>query len=55
MVYINLEKAVFASREDEFHVHVAKSTDEACKLIQVGFEYVTGEYNDGDKLFRKRK
>jgi integrase len=55
MVYINLEKAVFASRDDEFHVHVAKSTDEACKLIQVGFEYVTGEYDDGGKIFRKRK
>jgi hypothetical protein len=55
IVYVNLEKAVFASRDDEFHMHVAKSTDEACKLIRVGFEYVAGDYNDGGKIFRKRK
>jgi hypothetical protein len=24
-------------------------------LIEAGFEYVTGEYNDGGKIFRKRK
>jgi hypothetical protein len=31
------------------------SSDEAIKLIEAGFDYVTGEYNDGGKLFRKRK
>jgi len=25
------------------------------KLIQVGFEFITGEYSDGGKIFRKRK
>jgi hypothetical protein len=28
---------------------------EACILIDVGFEFVTGEYNDGGKIFRKLK
>lgn len=42
-------------KSDEFHVKVAKTTQEACKLVKVGFEYVTGEYHDGGKIFRKRK
>jgi hypothetical protein len=27
------------------------NVQEACALIEVGFEYVTGEYNDGGKIF----
>lgn len=55
MVYINLEKAAFTITDEQFHVCVAKTVDEACKLVQLGFEYVTGNYNDGSKIFRKRK
>lgn len=55
MVYVNLEAAIFTDRNDEFHVAVAKDTEEACKLVKVGFEYVTGEYRDGGMIFRKRK
>ena len=40
---------------DQYHSAVAENTDEARKLIETGFEYVTGEYNDGGKIFRKRK
>jgi hypothetical protein len=29
--------------------------EEACDLMEAGFEYVTGEYHDGGKIFRKRK
>ena len=42
-------------KEDEFHVKVAKDVDEACELVEAGFQYVTGEYDDGGKIFRKRK
>jgi len=28
---------------------------EACGLVEAGFEYVTGNYDDGGKIFRKRK
>jgi hypothetical protein len=52
MLYINLEQAVFATKSDEFHVKVAKTLEEACKLMEVGFEYITDM--DGKKLFRKR-
>jgi integrase len=38
---------------DEFHSAVAKTIEEARKLIESGFEYVTEL--DGIKLFRKRK
>lgn len=56
MVYVNLEAAIFTDRNnDEFHVAVAKNVEEACNLVKVGFEYVTGEYDDGGKIFRKRK
>jgi len=39
----------------EFTVRVANNVEEACRLIETGFEYVTGEYADGGKIFRKRK
>lgn len=42
-------------RAEEFYVKVAHNTEEACELVGAGFEYVTGEYNDGGKIFRKRK
>jgi hypothetical protein len=44
---------MFNDANDEFHVKVAESLQEACKLLEVGFEYVTDM--DGKKLFRKRK
>jgi len=53
LIYINLEKALFQNAADEFHVKVAQNLDEACKLLEVGFEYVTEI--DGAQIFRKRK
>ena len=38
-----------------FYAAIANTPDEAIKLIEAGFDYVTGEYHDGGKLFRKRK
>jgi hypothetical protein len=40
-------------QEDEYHVRTAKTIEEACKLVEAGFEHVT-EMEDV-KLFRKRK
>ena len=40
---------------DEYYSAVAENIDEARKLVEDGFEFVTGEYDDGGKLFRKRK
>jgi len=53
LIYINLERAVFKTGNDEFHVKVVDTLEEACKLLEVGFGYVTDM--DGKKLFRKRK
>lgn len=39
--------------DDEFVSKVAKTVDEACKLMEAGFDYVT-DVNDV-KIFRKRK
>jgi len=46
-------KHVFKETTDEFTVRVARSLDEACSLLEAGFEYVTDI--DDVKLFRKRK
>ena len=40
-------------RENEWIARVAKTLEEACKLVEAGFEYVTEM--DGSKIFRKRK
>jgi len=41
--------------DDQFTCKVATITAEACKLIEDGFAYVTGEYGDGGKIFKKPK
>ena len=38
---------------DDFHVKVAKTLEEACGLVEAGFEYVTDM--EDKKIFRKRK
>jgi hypothetical protein len=53
MVYINIEKALFQYKNDEFYCKTASTVEEATKLIEVGFEYVTTFNNV--MLFRKRK
>jgi len=53
LIYITIENALFTDINDEFHVRTAKTIEEACKLVEVGFEYVT-EIEDV-KIFRKRK
>ena len=53
MIYINLKRATFKTPNDEFIVKAVNNLEEACKLIEVGFEYVTEV--EGKKIFRKRK
>ncbi|MFQ6064884.1 MAG: hypothetical protein ACE5L6_05345 [Candidatus Bathyarchaeia archaeon] len=54
MLYINIENAIYCQgMPEEFHVKVTHSLDEACGLLEVGFEYVTDM--EGGKIFRKRK
>ena len=53
--YIGLETSLFEATDDQFTVKVAANTQETCKLAEVGFEYVTREYDDGGKIFGKRK
>jgi len=51
-IYVNLEQAIFEANED-YEVKTAENHDDACKLLEVGFVYVTDI--EGKKLFRKRK
>jgi integrase len=55
LIYIDLEAKLFGKFEDNFTVRIAHDVGEAAALIEVGFEYVTGDYSDGGKIFRKRK
>jgi len=54
MVYITLAEALFKGQQ-EYISKVARNAKEACVFVDAGFEYVTGEYNDGGKIFRKPK
>lgn len=53
MIYVNLEAALFKPVNDEFTVRLLNTLEEACELVEAGFEYVTDM--DGYKIFRKRK
>jgi hypothetical protein len=55
LLYVQLDKNLFSESDDSFTTRIAHNTQEACPLIETGFEFVTGEYNDGGKIFRKRK
>jgi hypothetical protein len=54
-LYVQIDKRLFNETDEGFTCKVAHNVGEAAALIEIGFEYVTGEYNDGGKLFRKRK
>lgn len=43
----------FDSPPREIICEIALNIQKAKKLMEQGFKYETGEYNDGDKLFYK--
>ncbi|MEM2080834.1 MAG: hypothetical protein QXP44_01050 [Candidatus Bathyarchaeia archaeon] len=45
--------SLFQNADDEFHVKVAHNLDEACKLLEVGFEYIVKI--DGATGFKEKK
>ncbi len=47
--------SIFQDRDDKHICKAAKTAQEAVQLIELGFEYVTGEYHDGGKLLKKQK
>lgn len=55
LLYVQLDQKLFRDHDDNFTVRVAHNIGEAVSLTEAGFEYVTGDYNDGGKIFRKRK
>jgi hypothetical protein len=54
LIYIDLESKLFNTSSDGFTTRIARNVGEAFSLIESGFEYVTGEYSDGGKIFKKR-
>ena len=55
LIYIDLENKLFNNTNGGLTVRIVHNIGEATSLIEVDFEYVTGEYSDGGKIFRKRK
>jgi len=53
LVYIDLEHAIFKSESDDFIVKVAEDPNDACELLEAGFDYVGNIH--GKEIFRKRK
>jgi integrase len=53
LIYIDLETISFPHGGDDFHAKIARTEQEAIKLIEAGFEFVCDM--SGAKLFRKRK
>ena len=51
--YVILEAAIYNTGKDDFISKVANNVDEACVLIELGFEYV--HEIEGCHLYRKRK
>ena len=51
--YVILEKALFHSTSEDFICKVAKTSEEAVELIELGFEFVNEI--QGSFLYRKRK
>ena len=54
LICIDLESKLSNSSNAGFTSRVAHDVGEACGLIEAGFEYVTGGYDDGGKIFGKR-
>ena len=43
------------TEDDEFISKVANTVEDACKLVEAGYKYVTEFQDKGMKIFRKRK
>jgi hypothetical protein len=55
LLYVQLVNSIFQDVADEYVCRIAKTPQEAVQLVELGFEFVTGEYTDGGKLFKKKK
>jgi integrase len=51
--YVELYEELYENRSRETICEIALNVNEAKKLIEQGFKYETGEYDDGGKLFKK--
>jgi integrase len=52
-IYVNLDQALFGETNDDYHVKVAETIEEATKLIAVGYDYVSTM--DDKQIYKKRK
>ena len=51
--YVELYEEIYSDQQLNYTCEIALNVFEAKQLAEQGFQYVTGEYNDGGKLFRK--
>ena len=53
--YVELYEEIYSNKPVEYICEIATNAQETKKLIDQGFSYETGEYDDGGKLFRKAR
>jgi hypothetical protein len=51
--YVELYEELYENRPRETICEIALNVEESKRLMEKGFKYETGEYNDGGKLFYK--
>ena len=51
--YVELYEEIYSDQPLNYTCEIALNVFEAKRLAEQGFQFVTGEYNDGGKLFRK--
>lgn len=51
---MHLANPIFHDHDDQYVCKVARNAQEAMQLIELGFEYVTGEYHDGGNCLRSK-
>ena len=53
MCYVHLSELIYKQEKDDYIYRVARTINEATKLMEAGFEHVCDV--EGVKIFRKRK
>jgi hypothetical protein len=48
-------RAIVLDEDPTYTCRTAHAPEESAALIEEGFEYITGTFQDGGKQFRKRK
>jgi hypothetical protein len=49
LLYMRLDQKLFKDMDHSFITRIAHNAQETCDLVEIGFDYATGEYGNGGK------